>query len=160
MKRRRAAAYVGALGAALSLMIAPPPLASGSPPSMTPANARTGLTTAGQLLWNFESLLKSRYGTAEPWTSASNRSDFVCFGQDCGPLSSEDPYFYTFSNLGKSDLKLVKVNVNKMVFGDYPVPITVNGYAVACSGPKPQFLVRFSDAASYSLTCAPPISRS
>ena len=117
-----------------------------------------GLTKGGQLLWNFESLLRSTYGAGTtPWTSTFNTSDFVCAGESCGPLSKEDPYFYTFSDLGKSDLTLVKAKVQSMNFGNYPVPIVVDGYAVACNTREHLFLVRFSDAANFSLSCAPPI---
>lgn len=118
----------------------------------------SGLTQEGQLLWNFESLLRSRFGAGKtPWTSTFNTSDFVCGGESCGPLSKEDPYFYTFSDLGKSDLTLVKAKVQNMNFGNYPVPVLVDGYAVACNIHRHLFLVRFSEAANFSLSCAPPI---
>ena len=123
-----------------------------------PVGMPPGLTQEGQLLWNFESLLKSKFGAGKtPWTSTFDTSDFVCGGESCGPLSKEDPYFYTFSHLGKSDLTLVKTKVQGMNFGNYPVPVVVDGFAVVCNMHQHLFLVRFSDAANFSLSCVPPI---
>ena len=121
------------------------------------ATAPAGLTPGGNLLWNLESLLKSHYGSKPVFVTLSNKDDAFCGGQACGPLATSDPYFYTFSSLGRSDLSLVKRKVAGLNFGNYPVPVLVEGLAVACDGASHNvFLVRFSDAASFSLACAAP----
>lgn len=121
------------------------------------ARPPAGLTPGGNLLWNLESLLNSHYGSKPVFVTLSNKDDAFCGGQACGPLATSDPYFYTFSSLGGSDLRLVTRKIVGLNFGNYPVPVLVGGLAVACDGASRNvFLVRFSDAASFSLACASP----
>jgi hypothetical protein len=119
------------------------------------AAARADLTPQGHLLWNLESLLVSAFGHKEPSVSGNPdvSEDFTCAGE-CSPLATFSPYLFTFTHLGKSDLKVSNVDVLKLNFGNYPVPVLIRGKAISCGGAK--FLTVNRATSSFSLMCLAP----
>jgi len=85
-----------------------------------------GFGFLGGLLWSLEALLHRTVCARQPSVSAkpSVSEDFSCAG-DCPPLSTYSPYFYTFTNPGKSDMRLSSSDVPKDSFGDYPAPVLI-----------------------------------
>jgi hypothetical protein len=115
-----------------------------------------GLSSQGQLLWRFESLLKTRYGNSPIFITLSNKSDKVCGGTGCGTSPTTYPFQYTFSLLGDSRLYLVPAHIVGRNFGNFSVPVLLRGRAISCDKNGRFFLVRYADAISFSLACVKP----
>ena len=128
------------------------------------------LTGNGKRLWNLEALLRATFGTetpasaddtdtgpgvpaAPPIRSQGEYINFDCAGNECSPLSSYSPFFYTFSGSGASSFHLSDQNYRDWNFGNYPIPVLIDGKIVACDRADTTFLVEISDAASFTLDC-------
>jgi hypothetical protein len=145
------------LGMALlvSLIVALPTSAFAASRPSTPSG-QPSLSDQGQLLWNLEALLHQTFGSRQPSVSGKNVSEnFSCAG-DCSPLSTYSPYFYTFTNLGKSDMRLSSADVLKDSFGNYPVPVLIRGKAIACNSAGTEFLAINRAESSFTLMCLAP----
>ena len=114
------------------------------------------LSKNGALLWNFESLLKEKFGDRVP--AASGYENFDCSGNECSPLSKYSPYFYTFTDLGHSSFRISTKGPSGMDFGAAPRPILIFGRLVFCSSGDSKFLVELSDASSFTLACYSPLA--
>jgi hypothetical protein len=151
------------------------PAADTTTPVSVPAPK--AITSDGGTLWNLEALLKATFGDNQP-SSADNTDtgptnpsdppkrsttatyvDFNCAGDQCSPLSVYQPYRYTFSDPTGSSFHLSKQNYAGWSFGNYPEPVLINGKIVACNPQESTFLIRLSDASSFTLECLPPESR-
>jgi hypothetical protein len=115
---------------------------------------RVHLTSRGQLLKQFEGLLRSRFGSKVVCERAKpGPAVFVANG--CTPLADYDPYFYTFSHPVNTTLRLS--HRRPMDFGNYPRVIRIGRNSVRCnSGKHPKYLITYSDASSFSLSCQAP----
>ena len=152
--------------------------------STTPSATRTTsaapsmpITADGRLLWNLEALLRTTFGKNQPSgadntdsgpTNPSNPPknsatgtyvNFDCAGDSCSPLSIYHPYWYTFANPTDSAFHLSARNYRDWFFGNYRVPILIKGKIVACNSRESRFLIRYSDASSFTLACMAPESR-
>jgi hypothetical protein len=85
--------------------------------------------------------------------------NFSCAGNDCAPLSTYSPYWYTFSDPTNSTFHLSQQNYRGWSFGNYPEPVLINGEIVACDPQESTFLIRYFDASSFTLACMAPQSR-
>ena len=74
----------------------------------------------------------------------------------CAPLSSYDPFFYTFKGSIAEHLILINQGPASGSLGNYPVPIRVGARFVKCDATR--YLARLSDAASFTLACVTPMS--
>jgi hypothetical protein len=148
-----------------------------APATDTTMPAPKAITSDGGTLWNLEALLKATFGNSQP-SSADNTDagptnpsdppkssgtagyvDFNCAGERCSPLSVYQPYWYTFSDPTDSSFHLSKQNYAGWSFGNYPEPVLINGKIVACNHQESTFLIRLSDASSFTLACLAPESR-
>jgi hypothetical protein len=128
------------------------PAASNS--STTPI--ATGLTASGKLLWNFEALLHSTFGSQDVQTS--DGWNFNCVG-GCAPSADHPGYVYTFSHPTGSAFHLSKRRDEPdLVFGAHPVPVLINSRLIACDVSETRFLIVYGDVASFTLGCFAPAS--
>jgi hypothetical protein len=145
--------------------------------STTSAPVSETITSDGRLLWNLEALLRTAFGNSQPFSAdntdtgptnpsnpprnstTGNYVDFNCAGDQCSPLSTYDPYRYTFSDPTASAFHLSQQNYKKWSFGNYPEPVLINGKIVACNAEETTFLIRYADASSFTLACVAPVSR-
>jgi hypothetical protein len=112
-----------------------------------------GITARGQLLWNFEALLRQTFGGES--MSVSRPENFSCRG-DCAPLLKYRLYRYTFSRAGGSKFHIAKRTFgDNGEFGNYPVPVLINGHAVACNAQETRFLIAYRSMASFTVDCLP-----
>jgi hypothetical protein len=157
------------------------PLATTTVPTTTAVASgasRAAITSDGALLWNLEALLRATFGPKQPSSAdntdtgptdpsnpptnsvSGNYMDFNCAGVDCSPLAVYDPYWYTFADPTNSVFHLSHQNYKEWSFGNYPEPVLINGKIVACNSQESTFLVRYTDASSFTLACLAPVSRS
>ena len=120
-------------------------------------SGQPSLSDQGRLLWNLEALLHQTFGSRQPFVSGKPdvSENFSCAG-DCSPLSTYSPYFYTFTNLGKSDMRLSSADVLKDSFGNYPVPVLIRGKAIICNSAGTEFLLINKAESSFTLMCLAP----
>ncbi len=137
----------GLVAVVIALVVAATTGASASgPPS--------GLTKTGQVLWNFESLLRQTFGNRHICSSGRWRQNFT--GGDlskgaCAPLATYSPYFYVFDSARGSAFH---VSSKKEVggFGNYPIAVLIRGRPVACNTRETRFLVLYRSTA-FTLGC-------
>jgi hypothetical protein len=128
----------------------------------TGAAARTtgpppGLTESGRALWQFEALLHDVFGNRLPFaSSASNDANFACAGVNCYPHAKWDPYAYTFVGARSSTFRLVSRTFRPGAFGNYPVPLRINGLYISCGAGSATFLTRVDGTAGFALSCQRP----
>jgi hypothetical protein len=92
-----------------------------------------GLSANGRLLWQFEALLHDVFGNRAPYaSSASYDANFACAGSSCFPHASWDPYAYSFAHARGSSFRLKSRHFPAGAFGNYPVPLRINGLYIAC----------------------------
>jgi hypothetical protein len=116
-----------------------------------------GLTAEGRLLWNFEALLRQKFGGRS--VSVSPPENFSCAGL-CAPLSKYRPYKFTFSRPSGSAFHVSKRTFgDNGEFGNYPVPVLIRGRAVACDRGERHFLISYRSTASFTLDCLPKPSK-
>lgn len=143
----------------------------------TSAPVSEPITSDGRLLWNLEALLRATFGNSQPFSADNTDTgptspssppknstsgpyvNFDCAGYQCSPLSTYDPYSYTFSDPTNSAFHLSQQNYQQWSFGNYPEPVLINGRIVACDADESTFLIRYADASSFTLTCMAPVSR-
>jgi hypothetical protein len=148
-----------------------------SPTDPNSAPVAGPITSTGRLLWNLEALLRATFGSSQPFSSdttdsgptnpsnppadstTGNYIDFNCAGLNCSPLAVYDPYWYTFADPTDSSFHVSHVNYKQWSFGNYPEPVLINGRIVACDTNESTFLIRYADAASFTLACIAPLSR-
>lgn len=82
--------------------------------------------------------------------------NFVAPANQCTPLATYEPYLYEFSKAHHSAFHLV-VRLPKGSFGNYPQPVRINGRYVACGPRDRSYLMEFSDAATFTVTCLAPL---
>jgi hypothetical protein len=118
------------------------------------ANSPAGLSADGRLLWEFEALLHDVFGDQQPYaSSSSNDTNFACAGSSCFPHARWDPYSYIFSNARKSSFLLKSRTFAPGAFGNYPVPLRINGLYIACGPKASTFLTSVGGAAGFALSC-------
>jgi len=115
------------------------------------------LTTAGDVLRNFEALLRQVFGMQSVCAIASKPGtaiDFPLTNNDCVPLATYDPYFYVFTKSGSSSFHLTNVEYHgQPIAGNYPVPILIGGRLIACNNADTEVLIEYSDSAGFGLGC-------
>ena len=121
--------------------------------SSTTTRAPTGLSAAGQALWNFEALLRDTFGSRQP-CEAGGSLNFVANG--CAPLASYEPYIYVFADAHGSAYHLAAVSLAPVAFGNYPVPVRIDRLYVACNSRRTSYLIAYGDAAGFSFACLAP----
>ena len=128
-------------------------LAGASPSASPPA----GLSANGRLIWQFEALLHDVFGNRQPYAaSASYDTNFACAGNNCFPHAKWDPYAYTFANARGSSFRLRSRAFSAGAFGNYPVPLRVNGLYIACNAAASTFLTTVRGVAGFLLSCERP----
>ncbi len=116
-----------------------------------------GLSANGRLLWQFEALLHDVFGSRAPFaSSASYDTNFSCAGRACFPHAKWDAYTYTFSSPHSSEFRLKSRVFRAGAFGNYPVPLRINGLYVACDPGATTFLTRVGGDAGFALSCERP----
>jgi hypothetical protein len=116
-----------------------------------------GLTANGRLLWQFEALLHDVFGNQLPYaSSASGDTNFACAGNQCFPHARWDGYAYTFTNAHGSTLRLKSRSFPAGAFGNYPVPLRVNGLYIACDRAASTYLTTVRGIAGFALSCQRP----
>ena len=116
----------------------------------------SGLTPQGQLLWNFEALLRETFN--RPVVSASmglnDSLNFSCAGW-CGPNAKYLHYKFTFAPNRGSTLHVSKRRYIGGSWGVYPRGILIRGHLVACNAEENRFLISwvFTSMASFTLGC-------
>lgn len=113
------------------------------------------LTKSGSLLWNFESLLRARFGSGTP--AATYPLNFDCAGSKCSPTSKYIYFEYTFTDLGKSSFRMAGKYSSKMFFGVDPEAVQIYGHLIYCSTGNTKYLVRLADTLSLTLKCYAPL---
>lgn len=129
--------------------------AGGSTSATGAARGRTvtpGLTPRGQILWEFEALLRDNFG---PKPVFVRRDDFSCAGNACGPLAQWSPYFFTFAKASGSRFRLVKRPAAS--FGQHAGVVLIKSKAIACGSRSHEFLIRYLIAFSFTVDCQRPV---
>jgi hypothetical protein len=136
---------------ALSISAQFSPTIAGSAPK-----SHSEISSSGHLLWNLEALLKSKFGAQIP--AASKYDNFDCSGNHCVPLSKYSPFFYTFTNLGRTAFRVSSKSPEGLNFGASPRPVQIYGKLIYCSNVNTKFLVELSDSISFTLACESPLT--
>lgn len=124
------------------------PASTGPPP---------GLTANGRLLWEFEALLHDVFGTRHPYATGTANTDFACAGTyKCVPHAKWNAYVFTFANAHRSTFSLKSRTFPSVAFGNYPIPIRINGLYVACDTSASTFLTNLGGTAGFALLCVKP----
>jgi hypothetical protein len=115
------------------------------------------ITGSGSDLWNFEALLQSTFKQKQPCIQDLYQGaiNFPLANNDCTPLATYSPYFYTFKKLAKSSFHETDFH---FVSGDAgwhsnAAPIHIAGNLIACNSSDSQVLVEWSGSESFSLGC-------
>ncbi len=112
-----------------------------------------GLTASGRLLFEFESLLRHRYGRDTIFMTPTSANVEVCALSPCGPADKSYSFFYTFEGRPQSNLALGSRLPAHAFFGNLAVPVLLDREPVRCGRAPDDFLVRYADAISFSLAC-------
>jgi len=115
-----------------------------------------GLSAYGRALWNFEALLHDTFGSRDVCTKGSSLN-FIAPANACTPLATYEPYLYQFAGARHSAFHLV-TRLPKASFGNYPQPVRINGRFIACDPHDRSYLMEFSDASTFTVTCLVPLS--
>ncbi len=145
---RRVTVAVSPVCAAVALF------AGGSFATVTQAAASAplpGLSKSGQLLWQFEALLRDTFGSRGVCASGRWAQKFT--SGDCSPLAVYSPYLYVFARARGSSFH---VSSKKEVggFGNYPIALLIRGRPIACDTQETRFLIKYRDTASLTLDCS------
>ena len=81
--------------------------------------------------------------------------NFACSG-NCIPHAKWHAYVYTFANARDSTLALTSRTFAPGAFGNYPIPIRINGRYVACDKRQQTFLSNLGGTAGFALVCLKP----
>ena len=130
-----------------------PAHSSGSP------TAPVGLTLHGRVLWNFEGLLRKRFGRKQPLCVSGNlrlRTFWNFTAGECSPLAKYLLYWYTFLSPHGTAFHIVRRKVRAPNFGNYPVAVLVRGHMVACDDQERHFLIDYASGAGLMLGCLAP----
>jgi hypothetical protein len=114
-----------------------------------------GLTSNGRLQWEFEALLHDVFGNRHPYATGTNNSDFSCAGT-CVPHVKWSAYVFTFANAHGSSFSLKSRTFGPVAFGNYPIPIRINGRYIACEKSASTFLTNLRGTAGFALLCVKP----
>lgn len=134
-----------ALGIAVTVLVALLVAGCGS------SGSSVQLSGQGRLIWQFEALLHDTFGK-RPLCARITRGSDNFEANTCIPLALYSPYWYEFANASGSHFHISdKVAID---FGNYPVPVLINGRGVACNAKETQFLIEYPDAASFTLGCS------
>jgi hypothetical protein len=131
-------------------------LQTGALPAPRATAPPSGLSTYGRALWDFEALLHDTFGSRYVCTKGASLN-FIAPTNECSPLATYDPYLYQFADARHSAFHLV-VRLPKASFGNYPQPVRINGYFVACDPDNRRYLMEFSDASTFTVACTAPLS--
>ena len=127
---------------------------AGASPSLGPP---AGLSASGRLIWQFEALLHNVFGNRQPYAaSASYDTNFACAGNNCYPHAKWDPYAYVFADAHGSAFRLKSRSFRTGAFGNYPVPLRINGLYIACDAAAKTFLTSVRGIAGFALSCERP----
>lgn len=140
----------------LALTLIPSSAATGAATRRT--GPPPGLSANGKLLWQFEALLHDVFGSRRPYaSSASYNANFACAGNTCFPHAKWDPYVYTFANARHSRFVLRSRTFQPGSFGNYPVPLRINGLYIACNRNATSYLTAVGGVAGFALSCEKPM---
>ncbi len=128
--------------AAVCVALVAPMTASAGPPP--------GLSKRGRILWQFEALLHDTFGNRPICSSGRWRQKFT--SGDCSPLAVYSPYFYVFTPARRSAFHITSKKA--CCFGNYPQPVLIRGWNIACDARETTFLIEYVDAASFTLGCS------
>lgn len=119
---------------------------------------RVPLTRSGDVLWNFENLLRSNFPNQKAVSATvvdhSGALDFVC-GGFCAPNSRYSSYIYIFASRNVSAYHLARRTFSGS-WGNYRRQVLIRGRSVACNSKETTFLVQQRQAVSFKLECAMP----
>jgi hypothetical protein len=144
---------------AMTLLFAPATAEGTTAPASAPP---TGLTDSGRLLWNFEALLRQTFGTNYQGCLEYLNRYTPSFTKDsyCRTHFSYQfvGYAFTFKGPSRSAFHLVAGTFRPGAFGNYPEPIRVEGFYVACDPAGRRFLISYGDVfgLSANLDCLTP----
>jgi hypothetical protein len=135
-------------------------LARANPSGSLPTKAVSpppGLTRSGIHVWQFEALLRDVFGSRTPYaSSASFDTNFACAGSSCYPHAKWDRYGFTFANAHGSTFQLKSRVFPQGAFGNYPLPLRINGLHIVCNQKATMYLVVIKGAAGFPLACVNP----
>lgn len=118
----------------------------------------SGLTVSGRLRWQFEALLHDVFGSRPVYASSkSHDTNFACAGNACVPHATWDPYAFEFESSRGSSFRLRSRNFPAGAFGNYPMPLRLNGLYIACDPNGKTYLVLIGGATGFPLACVTPI---
>lgn len=147
------ALVVIACGLVLSIALAD---ASGAPRATE--LQRATLTKDGEMLWNFESLLRTSFPDRKVVSASvaqqTGALDFVC-GGSCAPNARYSSYAYSFARRRASEYHLAQRTFSGS-WGNYRRQVLIRGRSVACNAKETAFLVQQRQAVSFKLECAAP----
>jgi len=119
---------------------------------------RVQLTKDGEVLWNFETLLRASFPyrnvVSASLVKQSGALDFAC-GGSCAPNARYSSYAYSFASRGVSAYHLVR-RTFRGSWGNYRRQLLIRGRSVACNSKETAFLVQQRQAVSFKLECATP----
>jgi len=136
--------------------------------TLTAANASTqvgppaGLTASGRVLWNFKALLHETFGPGYQGCLQYLSRYVLSFtrGSYCATHDDAETMYYSFAfaHASRSPYHLVDRTFPAGAFGNYPVPIRVDGDYVACDSAGRTFLISYGDVLGLSanLACITP----
>ena len=95
------------------------------------------------------------FGSRHPYSTGA--LNFACAGTyNCVPHSKWNAYVYTFAGAHGSTLVLSSRTFAPGAFGNYPIPIRINGHYVACDKRQSTFLVNLGGNTGFALLCLKP----
>ena len=109
------------------------------------------LSAAGHALYEYEALIREVLGTGPLSLCGGGptcHSGYLYRGY-LSPMAIYQTYTFVFATTGRSTFHLMPPGVRLAPgsFGNYPIPVTLNGRIVACNAEATQFLIAYGDAA-------------
>jgi hypothetical protein len=124
------------------------------------APTQRGVSAAGEALYEYESLVHQMFGNSISVCTGSGGCHQGWFYKgELSPLAEYSTFTFAFTGFGRSTFHLMPAGyVVRNGFGNYPVPVRINGRLVACSPASNTFLISFGDAyGDGNLACLPPL---
>lgn len=156
MRARRIVLLVAAVSALLGIGLD----LNASATTHSPAVERS-VSPAGEALYEYEALIHQMFGNSVSVCSGSGGCHSGWFYKGAlSPLADYGTFTYAFSDFGQSTFHVMPATFTvPSGFGNYPVPMKINGRFVACSPSAKTFLISFGDAVGDgNLACLTPFS--
>lgn len=123
------------------------------------SGVQRGVSASGEVLYEYEALVHQTFGNSISVCSGSGgcHQGWLYKGA-LYPLSEYSTFTYAFNGFGPSTFHLMPAGFTVPTgFGNYPVPVKINGRFVACESSAKTFLISFADAVGDgNLACLRP----